>query len=375
MLDKHGSVRQNKMMRVLHLSSEKTWRGGEQQIAYLIDELRLQGVQSVIALRRGSEFETYCIKHGLAYEAAGFRNEFDLATAFKIKGMVERQGVDIVHLHTGKGHGLAVLAAHLGMKAPMVLSKRTERPVKNNLLSKYKFNYPQIRKILCVSGKIKEIIDRDLHDPSRSLTVYSGSDLAKFKFEKKRFFHDFFGLDTGIKLIGNVSAITKHKDYFTFVDTAEIVCAQIENIRFLIVGTGPMEDEVKKYVEQKGLSSKVLFTGFLNNIPEILFALDVFLITSTEEGLGTTILDAHACGIPVVATRAGGIPEIVIEGMTGTLCDIGDAQALALGVIKRLSDRNTFRAGEFIKGFTKQATAQRTLEIYQEILNSKSRLT
>lgn len=373
-MDKQVAVVQYKRVRILHLSSEKTWRGGEQQIAYLIDELRVEGVESLVAARRGSAFEDYCLKQKLSFESAAFRNEFDIPTAIQIKNMAQSRHVDIVHLHTGKGHGLGVLAAHLGMDVPMVLSKRTDHPVKNNWLSRYKFNHPQIRKILCVSDKIKQIIDRDLKDTSRSMTVHSGSDLSKFKFEKKYFFHELFGLDQSIKLVGNASAISDHKDYFTFVDTAEIVCASNTDVRFLVIGSGPLEAEIKNYVRTKNLQTKVLFTGFLDNIPEVLFALDVFLITSKEEGLGTTILDAHACGVPVVATRAGGIPEIVIDGETGTLCEIGDAKALAAAVSQRLADHNTFDAKNFVKRFTKQATAQKTLEVYRQILNTRSSL-
>lgn len=369
-MDKLLSLRHNISVRILHLSSEKTWRGGEQQIAYLIEELRHQGVESVVLVKAGSEFEDYCRSHRIDYESASFRNEFDIATALKIKHIASSKAVDIIHLHTGKGHGLGVLAAHLGMTKPMVLSKRTDHPIRPNWFSKHKFNYRNICKILCVSQKIKEIIDRDLVDTSRSVTVHSGSDLTKFHFQNKNFFHERFHLPHNIKLVGNVAAISDHKDYFTFVNTAEIVCRQDDNVRFLIIGSGPMEAEIRRYVESKGLTQKVLFTGFLNNLNEVLFALDVFLITSKEEGLGTAILDAHACRIPVVATRAGGIPEIVIDGETGTICDIGDARALSDAVLRRLKDRNTFNAEQFVQKFTKQATAQKTLEIYKKILRS-----
>lgn len=356
-------------MRILHLSSEKTWRGGEQQIAYLIEELRLQNIESVVVVRAGSAFEEHCRKHGLDYVQANYRNEFDIGTALLIKRTARLKGVDLVHIHTGKSHGLAVLAAKLGMKTPMILSKRTDHPIKPNWFSRYKFNFEQIKNILCVSNKIKEIIDRDLKDKSRSIAVHSGIDLAKFKFEKKNYFHEFFHLDRNIRFVGNTSAISEHKDYFTFVDTAEKVCEKNQNVRFLIIGNGPLESEIRSYISSKKLEGKVLLTGFLENLNEVLFNLDVFLMTSKEEGLGTSILDAHACGVPVVATRAGGIPEIVIDGQTGTLCEIGDADALAKAVEDRLKDRNTFQAKDFVMGFSKKMTAQKTREIYQKILN------
>ena len=356
-------------MKILHLSSEKTWRGGEQQIAYLIAELRNEGVESVVALRKNSEFKNFCIKEKIPFIELGFKNEFDLLTANGIKKFALKEKVDLLHLHSAKSHGLAYLASLLGLKTPMILSKRTDFPMKKNFFGRRKYESKSIKKILCVSKKIKEILDRDLKEPEKTLAVYSGVDISKFKFDKKFFFHDLLKLDHSTKLVGNTSAIADQKDYFTFVNVAEVVCRKRDDVRFLIIGNGPMENEIMDYVKSKKLEDKVLFTGFLNNLPEVLFNLDVFLITSKTEGLGTSILDAHACGIPVVGTDAGGIGEIVIDQITGSLCKIGDVKALSDNVLKRLDDKNTFSAKEFVKEFSKEATARNTLNIYKEVLS------
>lgn len=357
-------------MKVLHLSSEKTWRGGEQQIAYLIDELSVLGVESFVAVRLNSAFHEYCLKKGIKHKAMSFKSEFDFITALKVKSYAKEMKIDLIHLHTGKGHGIGVWSSVFGSDLPLVLSKRTDFPIKNNAFSKFKFNYPGIKKILCVSSKIKEIIDQDLSDTSRSITVYSGIDLNKFKFEKKFFFHEMFHLPHHIKLVGNTSAIADQKDYFTFVKTAKEVVSNRSDVRFLIIGTGPMEKQIKDFVTELGMEEFVLFTGFLNNLHEVLFNLDVFLITSKTEGLGTSILDAHACHVPVVGTDAGGIGEIVIDQKTGSLCPIGDAKMLAIKVNERLEDCNLYEARNFILNFSKTVTAEKTFETYKSILES-----
>lgn len=355
-------------MKILHLSSEKTWRGGEQQIAYLINGLKERGVESIVAARTHSSFHHYCQEKGIDHACFSFSSEFDLITAYKVKNFALKNKVDLVHLHTGKGHGIGVMASVLGMDVPLILSKRTDFPIKNNWFSKFKFNYPGIKKILCVSSKIKEIIDVDLEDSNKSVAVYSGIDLNKFKFEKKFFFHELLKLPHELKLVGNTSAIADQKDYFTFIKTAKEVIRHRSDVRFLIIGTGPMEKEIKDYVKELKMEEYVLFTGFLNNLSEVLFNLDVFLITSKTEGLGTSILDAHACHIPVVGTDAGGIGEIVIERQTGSLCRIGDYEALAQKVLERLTDHELYQAPDFIKRFSKDQTAQKTFEIYQTVL-------
>lgn len=321
-----------------------------------------------MALRKDSAFQEHCQKNNIPYAAFSFSNEFDVGTALGVKKYARESGVNIVHMHTAKSHGIGVLASVLGMNVPLILSKRTDFPVKPNFYSRFKFNYPGIKKILCVSHKIKEIIYVELKEPSKSVAVHSGVDLSKFKFEKKYFFHDMLGLSHDIKLVGNTSAIAPHKDYFTFVKVAKEVCSQRSDVRFLIIGTGPLESEIKEFVKANQLEDKVLFTGFIKNLPEVLFNLDVFLITSNEEGLGTSILDAHACGVPVVATRAGGIPEIVIDGVSGATAEVGDVTGLAQSVMKRLDDHELYQAKEFVKDFSKEATARKTLQVYQSVL-------
>ena len=356
-------------MKVLHLSSEKTWRGGEQQIAYLIEELSLRGVESIVAVRRDSAFEKYCLENKIKYFPMDFKNEFDLFTAFSLKKLMLQERPDIVHMHTGKGHGIGVLASVLeGGKTPLVLSKRTDFPIKNTYFAKFKFNYIGIKKILCVSNRIKHNISKDLKNPERDTAVYSGVKLDKFHFREEKFFHKLLNLSPEIKLVGNTSAIADQKDYFSFVRVAKKVCESREDVRFLIIGQGPLESRIKAFVKEEGLEEKVLFTGFLSNLPEVLFNLDVFLITSKTEGLGTSILDAFACKIPVVATDAGGIGEIVIEGKTGSLCAIGDVEKLSENVLLRLGDHNLFESEEFVRNFSKENTAERTLAVYHEIL-------
>jgi glycosyltransferase involved in cell wall biosynthesis len=354
-------------VKILHLSSERSWRGGEQQIAYLIDGLKAFGCESIVAVREKSVFHDYCLKNEIAHFPLGFRSELDIITALKIKRIALENKVDIVHLHTGKGHGIGVLSSCMGMDLPMVLSKRTDFPIKDNFFSRYKFNFSGIKKILCVSKKIKEIIDADLIDSNRSVTVYSGIDLKKFKFEKKFFFHQLFDLPVHIKLVGNTSAIADQKDYFTFVRTAKEVSKKRDDVRFLIIGSGPMENEIREFVRELKMEKIVLFTGFLTNLPEVLFNLDVFLITSKTEGLGTSILDAHACGLPVVGTDAGGIGEVVIDGKTGSLCLIGDEKSLAEKVLSRLQDHELFDSQSFVQKFSKENTAKMTFDVYQQI--------
>lgn len=360
-------------MKILHLSSEKSWRGGEQQIAYLIEGLSKQGVNNLVACRKGSAFEDYCKTANIPYYSLPFSNSLDIITAAGLKSICRRESPSLMHLHSSKSHGVAVLSGWMGNPTPMILSRRVDFPLKSNWLSQKKYNYKNIRKILCVSNAIKMIVQKSIEDPGKAATVYSGIDLKKFSGGTENFFRTSYPVPENHYLIGNTSAIAPHKDYFTFINTAQELEKQNFPATYFIIGTGPLEQEIKAYVADRGLNKKIIFTGFLKNIPQILSGLDLFLMTSKTEGLGTSLLDAFACKVPVVATAAGGIPEIVVHEETGLLAPVGDSHQLATEVLRlfrdpELREKLAANAFEKVKQFDKKITAAATLEVYQEVL-------
>lgn len=359
-------------MKVLHLSSEATWRGGEQQIAYLMDELRdTHKVETIAAARSGSEFAKRMLKKHHRVVELPFKSELDLLTAWKIRNLVVDEHIDIVHMHSGHSHTLGVLSKVLGHKAKLVLSKRTDYPVKNNFLSRWKFNHDSIKKILCVSGKIKEVLKPDIKDFEKVQVVYSGIDMEKFKVENPTNIRDILGLAQDVKIVVNTSAISEQKDIGTFIDVAELVLPQHPDTYFVLCGDGPLKDEMQKRVLEKKLD-RFIFMGFRKDLPEFLGSADIFLITSQDEGLGTAILDAFANRLPVVATRAGGIPEIVRHQETGLTAEVKDAKTLSEQVEGILTNPSSVthlvdNAYKLAQEFSYKRTAVQTLAIYKSI--------
>lgn len=361
-------------MRVLHLSSERTWRGGEQQIAYLMGVLKTHGVESIVAVRKDSAFVAKT-KSDYKLIELPFSSELDLYTAWKIRNIVKKEKIDIVHMHSGHGHTLGVLSHKLGHDAALVLSKRTDYPVKDNPLSRWKFNYPGIKKILCVSDKIRQIVSQDLIEPSKAITVYSGIDLKRFPAKPTQDIREIAGLPPDTKVVISTAAISPQKDYGTFMKVAAELKVHHPDLHFVICGEGPSENEIINVATELGLTGRVHFLGFRKDIANFLGSADLFLITSKEEGLGTSILDAFAVGLPVVATAAGGIPEIVRHGQTGLLAPVGDFKMLAThienliyisGNIKEELKKNAHQLAE---EFSYVRTGEKTYSIYQEILN------
>ena len=361
-------------MKVLHLSTEKTWRGGEQQIVYLHEQLLEMGIESIVACREHSVMHHYFKNHGLPYQTFPFESAYDVKTILAIRQFIRAEKIEILHMHTAKGHTLAVLAGILGVKIPMVLSRRVDFPVKDNWFSRYKYNYPNIRKILCVSDAIRKMLEPDINNPDKLLTIHSGVDPSKYKM---RFYSNYlkkkYGLPAESKIIGNTSALADHKDYFTFVNTAQHVLSNYEDVYFFIVGEGPLEPEIREYIVQKNLNEKIIMTGFLSNIIEVLDSFDIFLFTSKTEGLGTSVLDALGMGIPVVATKAGGVPEMISHNENGLLAEVKDANQLSLHLKNllrnpELGKKLAASGRQTIHSFSTEQVAKKTLEVYRSII-------
>jgi len=360
--------------RILQISSIKNWRGGEQQVAYLTTELRLLGKEVYMVVSKGSKLEQFCIDNNFQYTTIHFGNGFNLFAAWKLKVIAKRHQIDLIHMHCSPSHTLAIVSNLLGSKAKMVLSRRVDFPIKNNLFSIKKYNYPKIIKILCVSNKINDIITPVIKDQDKIKTVYSGIDLNKFSSTKGRILRKQFGINNKSLLIGNIASIANHKDYFTFIDTAEILLNRGLEAKFLIIGDdGGEEQLIRNYVIKKQLENNIIFTGFRADIIKILPELDIFLFTSKEEGLGTSVLDAMASNVPIVATRAGGIPEMVTNGQNGLLCSIKNPEELADAVIRvvqndEIRESIVQNGRATVQRFSKEKTASETMACYMDIL-------
>lgn len=361
-------------MRILHVSYHKSWRGGEQQISYLVGELQNMGCHQWIYCSEDNALEEYCKDNGISYYTFSNNLLKRYQNIKKLKHLCQKHFIEIVHVHDSFSHEMAYVAGLIGNETPIILSRRVDFPMNNTFISHNKYNYHRIRKILCVSNKIKQTLEPDIKDKSKLTVIHDGIDLEKFNKNSPGLLRKQFKIPKEAKIIGYISALSPHKDHLTFIDTAEKLLKENLNAKFFIIGEGRIKKHLQDYAIKKGLVDHIIFTGFRTDVPSIIHDLDIFLFTSISEGLGTSILDAFASGVPVVSTNAGGIPEIIENGVTGLVADIKDSDQLANNVMKLLSDKELREsiiqnAKEKVKNFSKQIMAERTFSVYKEILN------
>lgn len=362
-------------LNIVHISSPLSWRGGEQQLYYLHTGLIQLGHHSkVFCPNEGVLATKLSIGERILYNK---RSGFDLLAALKLARYCRRNKVDLLHAHDAHSHTTAVLAATLFRNAtPIVLSRRVDFPIGSSWFSRYKYNHKNIKLIACVSEVIRQMVVPKIKSSSiEVVTIHSGVDLSRFEAVEDIDLRGEIGVGNDVKLIANFSALADHKDYFTFIDTAELLHKSRQDLRFLIFGKGELERELKDYTKAKKLSDVVLFKGFRTDLPAIYKQIDLLLFTSKTEGLGTTILDAFASKVPVVATKAGGIPEMVIHENTGLLSDIGDANSLANNVERVLNDDDLTNkliknASEKCASFSTDQLVSKTENWYKKVLNN-----
>lgn len=360
-------------MNILHISSANSWRGGEQQIAYLIDELYHDKHSNYLLYPFNAPIAT----HNKIVNECNFipyhkRFSINPLVAQKIKSVVKQHNIDVIHAHDSHAHTFLYLSYKLfGLECPSVVSRRVDFPISKSSIKKY--SHPKIKKIICVSNKINEIVSSTLGTQERITTVHSGIDLHKFHAKNKIDLRDTYNIPNSHSIIANVSAIADHKDYPTFLATAAKVLQTKKDVTFLIIGPdGGETDNVLQLIEEYDIGQNIVLTGYIQDAYSIISELDVFLFPSKMEGLGTSILDAQASGIPVVSTYAGGIPELIKHNKTGLLSKIGDSTDLASNILKLLNDTELYQrikqsALRNVSQFSKKLTAQKTIAIYNSV--------
>lgn len=174
-------------------------------------------------------------------------------------------------------------------------------------------------------------------------------------------------------VVGTVGNFTLKKDHRTLLDAIARLAGEFEQIRLVLVGTGPLEEEVRRRVDELGLTSRVLFTGMRDDVYDLLSGFDVFALSSRHEGLPIALLEGMATGLPCVVTRVGGVPEVVRDGIEGFLVEPGSPELFSVALRKLLSDgelRTTMGQAAMIRAgaFDLSEAVVRTQEIYDLVL-------
>jgi L-malate glycosyltransferase len=357
-------------MKVLHVDTAAGWRGGQNQVLLTALGQAARGHEVTVACRAGGALEARA-RETAAIEpcALPFRGDLWPPAILGLARALRRVRPDVVQLHDAHAVSNGRLATRLAAHVRLVATRRVDFPLRGALSRR---KYGGCDRVIAVSRAITGVLMAGGIEGDRIRLVYEGvADRAPQPGGTEAL--RALGVPEGSPVVGNVAALTGHKDHATLIEAAGLVLRARAETRFVIVGEGPLRRELEARVREGGLAGRVVFAGFRDDVDRLLPAFDVFCLSSHLEGLGTSLLDAMAFGRPVVATAAGGIPEAVEDGVTGRLVPVRDPVRLAKALLDILRDPAEGRAmGDagrrlFLARFTADRMAEETLRVYAEI--------
>jgi glycosyltransferase involved in cell wall biosynthesis len=325
-------------MSVLHISTEKGWRGGEQQVKLLTDGLVARGHKCTVLCPPDSALYADRDKARIAQPLRVRFGEFDMFAVQQVVNAARAARAEILHAHTSHAHAIGLLASRI-LKKPLCVSRRVDFRVGGNWFSRRKYLAKDVHYI-AISEAVKQVLIESGIGEYQVSVAYSGIDPERFRprvGKRDEQLAAQYGAVPGVPLIVNVAALTDHKDHETLLHAARLMRDKGFEFHMVIAGTGELEGRLREVQQEYRLEQHVTFAGFVKDVGGILRAGDLFVMSSHMEGLCTSILDAMAVGLPVVATAAGGIPEIVKDGKNGLLARPRDAAGLATQIQKALS--------------------------------------
>lgn len=359
-------------MKIIHINLQKSWRGGEQQLAYLLKALKDKNIEQVLICSTGSKLEAFSRQESIDY--ISLKNGFfqKIKNLNILYSLIKNNSFDLIHCHESKGHSLALFTKIIyGFKAKIILHRRVIFPVKGLFSRKIKYSSKYINKIICISKAVESSIHKSTSNKN-TIIIPSMTDI-NYNYINQNILKTKYKIPDK-KIIGYIAALTFEKDHYTFLNTAKILITENDNLHFVLIGEGKNKEKLIDYTKQIGLINNVSFTGFIDDAKKLIPEIDVLLFTSTKEGLGSTVLDFFVARKPVVTVKNGGTEDLVFNGQTGFICNQKDSKTLAKNVNYILenpaeSNKITENAYQFVKdNFSIEAVTSKIIDFYKKII-------
>ena len=363
-------------MKILHVEGGRNLYGGALQVKYLLEGLYLRGVQNVLACRKGSDLSRAAAPFA-EVRAMPMAGDLDLRMIGRLYRLIRSTEPDLVHLHSRIGADvLGGIAAKVG-GVPVIHSRRQDNPEPRWMVAmKYRLH----DRVVAISEGIAHVLLSEGLPADKLRCVRSAVDPRPFQRPCERdWFFSEFGLPAGSRVIGVVAQLIARKGHRFLLEALPGLILRFPALHVLVLGQGPLEKELRKTIRRQGLAERVHLAGFREDLPCILPCLDLLVHPALMEGLGVSLLQAASAGLPIVACRAGGMPEAVRDGVNGLLVPPGNVAALGQAVERVLSDpelaRNMGQAGRALveREFSVDSMVEGNLKVYRELLREKGR--
>jgi glycosyltransferase involved in cell wall biosynthesis len=328
-------------MKILQICSATEMGGGEVHVAGLVRELASRGHAVYLAVRPASPLRAPLSGVIASWHEMPLRNSLDLQSVAAISDIINHHGIDIAHAHMGRDYLVAALARKRAPRAKLVLTRHHYLPMKKNPL--YRWLLQDVSAFIAVSDSVRvTMIERLSLPPDRVHTIPNWIDPSRFHPVERDAARGMFRLRGNI-IVACIGEITPAKGQEEFIRAAGRVAQMRSDVEFVIVGQEndpeePFTHHLERLVRNLGLEDKVTFLGYVRHIPELLSAVDVVVVPSWNEGFSLVTIEAMAARRAVLASKAGGITDIIKDNVSGLLFPPRDQKTLSEKLLWMLSD-------------------------------------
>jgi glycosyltransferase involved in cell wall biosynthesis len=332
------------VLRVLHVDTGATWRGGQAQVLGLLREQRADAtLEPLLAAEAGGELHRRAQEEGFTVLPFGGGAFNPLGLLRIARALRARGDVDLVHTHSSHALLVGAVLRRLGLARKHVHTRRVDFPVGRNMVSRWKY-LRGCDHIIAISEGVRAVLESCGVPAQRITVVHSGipprpdPDAAEADAVREE-----LGWPRPRRILLCVGALTDHKGHRYLLEALPPLFARHGDLLCVLAGDGELRHKLEDQARRLGIADRVRFLGHRDDVPRLLAAADLFVLASHLEGMGTSILDAMWFRLPVVATRTGGIPDAVEHGVTGLLVPPRDPAALARAIAELLEDRERAR--------------------------------
>lgn len=364
------------MFTLLHTESSKGWGGQEHRILKESLGVIKLGARVIVLCQPDSNLAMRAAEAGIEVRTCRMRKSYDLATVMQIIKLIKAEGIDIISTHSGRDSFLAGLAGRLSCRKPRIV--RT-RHIALPITSRVSYSLlPHM--VVTTSEYVRQYLIGEGIQPNRIFTVPSGIDTVIFDpASVKTDIREELRVDSDIPLVAMIAILRFKKGHHTLLDAIPMVLKKIPEARFLIIGDGPQENNIREKIRAMDLTERVLMLGLRHDIPEIIKAVDLCVLPTLQESLPQALLQAMAMEKPVIGTNVGGVGEAVRDGINGHLVGLGSPPALANAIIEILRDkRKAIRMGKegrriVERQFTVEAMSKKMFDLYSALCGGAPR--
>lgn len=359
-------------MKILHIETGRHLYGGALQVCYLMEGLAQRGVNNLLVCTSGSEISQAAAPYAVI-EAIPMHGDLDVLFPFRLARLIRTYQPDIVHVHSRRGADMwAGFCAHRH-KTPAIITRRVDNREWPPLA---RFKYGSYDRVVSISEGIRQVLLAEGLAPESVLCIHSVVKTENYQTAADRtWFAEQFGVPATAPVIGVIAQLIPRKGHRYLLEVMPRLLSRFPELHVVFFGQGPIRNELETFVTEHSLDGFVHFAGFRKDMPRVLPCLDLVVHPALMEGLGVSLLQAAAAGVPIVGARAGGIPEIVHDGINGRLVEPADTEQLH-DAVSDLLDNPALRrqfgdAGHnlVVRNFSVNTMVERYLMLYQELIN------